>query len=80
MSKNEAGWDRGVRVGIAVVAAVVAGLVGFGTILGLILLAVTAIMLVTAAVGFCPLYRVFGVSTCPVPANETVSAREPAAS
>jgi len=29
---------------------------------------VGAVMLVTAAVGFCPLYRIFGMSTCKVPA------------
>jgi len=25
------------------------------------------VMLVTAAIGFCPIYRVFGMSTCKVP-------------
>ena len=41
--------------------------VGFGSVGGIILAVVGAVMLVTAAVGFCPLYRVFGISTCKVP-------------
>ena len=39
-----------------------------GTVLrsGIILLVVAGVMAVTAAVGFCPLYALFGFSTCPV--------------
>jgi hypothetical protein len=37
--------------------------VGAGTVGGVILFAVAAVMLVTAAVGFCPLYRLLGIST-----------------
>ena len=43
--------------------------VGFGSVGGIILAVVGVVMLVTAAVGFCPLYRVFGISTCKVPAS-----------
>jgi hypothetical protein len=63
MGKNESALDRGVRVVIAVVAAVVAFAVGAGSVLGIVLLVVAAIMLATAAVGFCPLYKLFGIST-----------------
>lgn len=66
MNKNEGTIDRAVRVVVAVVAAAAAAAVGVGTVGGVILLAVAVIMLVTAAVGFCPLYRLIGVSTCPV--------------
>lgn len=66
MSKNESGIDRVIRVIIAIAAVVVAAIVGFGSVLSWVLLAVAAIMLITAAVGFCPLYRVFGISTCRV--------------
>jgi hypothetical protein len=68
MRTNESGLDRGLRLVVAVVAAVVAFVVGAGSVGGIVLLVVAAIMLVTAAVGFCPLYRVFGISTCKVPA------------
>jgi hypothetical protein len=46
-----------------VAGAIVAGPT---TILGIILFVVAGVMLVTAAVGVCPLYRMFGMSTCPV--------------
>jgi hypothetical protein len=36
------------------------------SIAGIIALAVGGIMLMTAAVGFCPLYKVFGINTCAV--------------
>jgi hypothetical protein len=49
-----------------VVAAAVAVAVGPASVLGVVLLVIAAIMLVTAAVGVCPLYSLFGVSTCPV--------------
>ncbi len=78
MTKNESPADRVIRVVIA--AASVAGAIVAGptTILGVSLFVVAGVMLVTAAVGVCPLYRVFGMSTCPVePAakNRTSAAR-----
>jgi len=63
MSRNENGIDRIVRVVIAIAAIVGAAAVGFGTAGAWILLVVAAVMLVTAVTGFCPLYRVFGLST-----------------
>lgn len=61
MKKNEAGWDRMVRlmlglIGLSLVA------VGPQTLWGLLGL----IPLATGATGFCPLYAVFGISTCAV--------------
>ena len=66
MNKNEGNIDRIIRAVVAVVAVVGAVLVGFGSPIAWVLLVVAAIMGVTAAVGFCPLYRIFGLSTCPV--------------
>lgn len=66
MNKNEGNTDRIIRAVVAVVAVVGAVLVGFGSPIAWVLLVVAAIMGVTAAVGFCPLYRIFGLSTCPV--------------
>ena len=63
MGKNESGLDRLVRVVIAVAAIAGAFAVGFGSVGAWILLVVAAIMLVTAATGFCALYRLFGIST-----------------
>lgn len=69
MIHNEATIDRIIRaLVVAPVALVAAFAVGIGSVLGIVLALVGVIMLVTAAVGFCPLYRVLGVSTCPVDA------------
>jgi hypothetical protein len=59
MTKNEAPWDRGVRVavGLGLLALTVSGPQTPWGLVGLIPLA-------TGLVGYCPLYRVFGVSTC----------------
>ncbi len=56
MHTNMSNLDRAVRAGIAVAALVVAIGVGAGSIGGIVLLVVTALMAVTAAVSFCPLY------------------------
>ena len=66
MGRNEKNVDRLVRVAIALAAVGVAALLGVGSVAGIVLLVVAAVMVVTAAVGFCPLYALFGLSTCPV--------------
>ena len=66
MHTNENNVDRIIRLVIAAVAVGISAAIGFGTIGGIILLVVAGVMVVTAAVGFCPLYAVFGFSTCPV--------------
>lgn len=60
--KNEGTMDRAARVvlGLALLSLVV---VGPQTLWGLVGL----VPLLTGLVGFCPLYRIFGFSTCPVP-------------
>jgi len=63
MSKNLGGLDRVIRLVIAAVAAFVAFGVGASSVLGIVLLVVAGIMLVTAAIGWCPLYRIFGLRT-----------------
>lgn len=69
MNRNVGTPDRIIRVVLAAVAVVAAILVGLPSALGIVLLVVAAVLVGTAAVGFCPAYRVFGVSTCPVPAR-----------
>jgi Protein of unknown function (DUF2892) len=66
MKRNLGNADRIIRVGIAVSAVIGAGVVGFGSLLGIVLLVVAVVMVVTAAIGFCPLYRILGLSTYPV--------------
>ena len=63
MKRNEASWDRVVRVVLAALFAYLyfAGIVTGG--FGILLLVLGIVFLVTAIVGFCPLYSVFKFST-----------------
>ena len=69
MVRNEGTVDRIVRV---VLGAVLVAAWAFGWLTGVlaVVLGVVGIVLIgTGAVGFCALYKVFGISTCPVPAR-----------
>jgi len=66
MSVNEGTVDRVVRIAAGVVLIALA-LVGPKTPWGFL----GVIPLLTGLVGFCPLYRLVGVSTCRAPATET---------
>jgi hypothetical protein len=63
MFTNESGLDRGLRAAAGVILAIAAVVVGIGSVLGIVLIALAAILLVTAAVGFCPIYRILGMRT-----------------
>jgi hypothetical protein len=65
MKKNMGAVDKAIRV---VIAAVIAGLYYTGTIsgtLGIVLLVFAGVFVLTSLVSFCPLYTLFGISTCP---------------
>jgi hypothetical protein len=61
MKINEGKLDRGLRfaLGAALVGMAATGVVGLWGYVGVV-------PLLTAAIGFCPLYAVLGISTCPV--------------
>lgn len=61
MKTNEASWDRIVRVmaGLILLGLAATNAVGWWGWLGIIPLA-------TGAIGWCPLYTVLGMSTCPM--------------
>jgi hypothetical protein len=63
MFTNESTLDRGLRAVAGLVLAVAALAIGAGSAVGIILIVLATILLVTAAVGFCPLYRLLGVRT-----------------
>lgn len=67
MTVNESSLDRGIRAAIGIVL-LLAWLLGWvaGTF-AIVLGVVGIVLLATAAVGFCPMYRILGISTCPVP-------------
>jgi hypothetical protein len=65
MKSNEATIDRIIRAVVGVAVLLGAFAIGSGSVAFVLLLVVGAILLVTAAVGFCPLYRMLGISTRP---------------
>lgn len=66
MTRNMGTIDRSVRAFVvAPVAIVLALVVGAGTLGGVILFVVAAIMLVTAVTAFCPTYIALGITTRP---------------
>ncbi len=60
---NEGTLDRAIRI-VAGVAILSITVIGPHTLWGL----VGAVPLLTGLVGFCPLYRLFGIRTCATPA------------
>jgi len=67
MKSNEGGADRTVRVVLGILA-LVASYMWLGVmdaeIFGIIIAAVGLIMVLTGACGFCPAYKLVGLSTC----------------
>ncbi|HXZ58119.1 MAG TPA: DUF2892 domain-containing protein [Gaiellaceae bacterium] len=57
MRKNMSTFDRRLRAFlVAPLAILIAFVIGIGSVAGVLLLVVAAIMIATGAVGFCPLY------------------------
>jgi hypothetical protein len=66
MKTNVGSMDKVIRI---VLALIFAGLYFTGTVtgtVGLVLVILGGVFLVTALLGFCPLYAMVGLSTCPV--------------
>jgi len=59
MNRNEGNLDRALRaiLGIGLIGATLAGLIGPWGWIG-------AVPLATAAIGWCPLYTALGINTC----------------
>lgn len=64
MKKNLGSADITTRVAIAVIIALLYFTSSISGVVGIILLVVGAILLLTAVVGFCPLYSIFGINSC----------------
>ncbi len=60
MKTNEGSLDRGLRIaaGLALIGLAATGVVGLWGYIGVV-------PLLTGAAGFCPLYTVLGINTCP---------------
>ena len=64
MKKNMGATDKGIRVTIAIVIALLYFFNIVEGILAYILMALAIIFLLTSFISFCPLYAPFGISTC----------------
>jgi len=62
--KNEGGWDRAVRM-VAGLALLYAAWLGWPAVAAVVFLVIGAVALLTASVGWCPAYSLFGISTRP---------------
>ena len=66
MKKNMNSTDRVVRVLIAIVFAILYFTGIIPGVLGIVLMTVGVIFVVTSMINFCPLYAIFGISTCKI--------------
>ena len=71
MKKNMGRIDRSLRLLVAAGAVAGSGVLGFSTAGGIVLLVVAAVMVATAASGYCPLYQLLGVNTTGTGGTET---------
>ena len=62
---NESHFDRIMRTvtGLTLVISAATGFIGFWGWIGVV-------PLVTGVVGFCPLYKLLGLSSCPIPRTD----------
>ncbi|MEW6517226.1 MAG: DUF2892 domain-containing protein [candidate division FCPU426 bacterium] len=67
MKKNMGTADRVIRTLLAIVIGVLYFTNVVGGTLGLVLLILAVVFLLTSLFSFCPLYALFGISTCPAP-------------
>jgi hypothetical protein len=65
MKKNMGTADRIIRFLIAAIVGILYFTHMVSGTLGIVLLVLAGVFLLTSLVSFCPLYSVFGLSTCP---------------
>ena len=64
MKKNMSNTDRTLRLIIAAIIAVLFFTGALQGVLAIVLLVLAGVFVLTSLVGFCPLYTLFGISTC----------------
>ncbi len=64
MMCNVGGSERPIRIGTGLVAIIFGLFAGFSTAVAGVALAVGVILLLTGAVGYCPLFTLLGINTC----------------
>lgn len=58
--------DRFIRITLAVIVAILFYSNVINGTLGIVLLVLAGVFVLTSFVGFCPLYALFGLNTCPI--------------
>ncbi|CAZ94367.1 DUF2892 domain-containing protein [Zobellia galactanivorans] len=66
MKTNMGRTDRIIRLIFAIIVGVLFWQHAIGGILAYVLLAIAAIFVITSFIGFCPLYTLFGFSSCKI--------------
>lgn len=66
MACNVGGVERPIRIVVGVIALGIGAFAGLPPVGTGVALVVGTIALVTGAIGFCPLWTIFGINTCPV--------------
>ncbi|HLP33077.1 MAG TPA: DUF2892 domain-containing protein [Bacteroidia bacterium] len=66
MKKNMSNADRIIRILVSVVFVVLHFTGVVDGVLGKVLLALAAVFTLTSLLSYCPLYQIFGISTCKV--------------
>jgi hypothetical protein len=64
MTCNVGGIERPIRIGAGLLAIMIGLFAGLSTAVSGTALGVGAILLLTGAVGFCPLFTLLGINTC----------------
>jgi hypothetical protein len=66
MKKNVGNTDKGLRVLLAIVVALLYYFNLIEGTLAYILMAFAIVLLITSLINFCPLYTLFGINTCKI--------------
>ncbi len=66
MACNVGGVERPIRIVVGIIALGIGAFAGLPPVGTGVALVVGTIALVTGAIGFCPLWTLFGINTCPV--------------
>jgi hypothetical protein len=64
MKKNMGSLDKMIRLALAVLASILFLTKTVTGTLGIVLVILSAIFVLTSLLNFCPLYTLFGISTC----------------
>jgi hypothetical protein len=65
MKPNMGSADRLIRLALAVIIAALYFTNTIGGTLGIVLLVIAGIFILTSLFSYCPIYSIFGISTCP---------------